>query len=71
LIEALLAAAPRFRELCRRHEVLDALLGTKVFDHPELGRLAVRHLQSIPTSSSDLRQTQFVPADAATCSALG
>jgi PAS domain-containing protein len=50
LIEALLVAAPRFRELWRRHEVLDAQLGTKVFDHPELGRLAVRHLQSIPTS---------------------
>lgn len=65
LIEALLAAGPAFRELWRRHEVLDAQLGTKVIDHAELGRLAVRHLQSIPTSHPDLRLTQFVPADAA------
>jgi transcriptional regulator with XRE-family HTH domain len=70
LIEALLAASPRFRELWRRHEVLNAQLGTKVVDHPELGRLAMHHLQSIPTSHPDLRLTQFVPADAATRAAL-
>ena len=71
LIEALLASSQAFRELWRRHEVLDAQLGTKVVDHPELGRLAVRHLQSIPTSHPDLRLTQFVPADVATRAALG
>ena len=71
LIEALQAASPTFRELWRRHEVLDAQLGTKVVDHPELGRLAVRHLQSIPTSHPDLRLTQFLPVDAATRSAFG
>jgi len=71
LIKALLASSQAFRELWRRHEVLDAQLGTKVVDHPELGRLAVRHLQSIPTSHPDLRLTQFVPVDAATRSALG
>jgi transcriptional regulator with XRE-family HTH domain len=70
LIHALLAASPAFRELWPRHEVLDAQLGTKVIDHPELGRLTVRHLQSIPTSHPDLRLTQFVPADEATRSAL-
>jgi transcriptional regulator with XRE-family HTH domain len=71
LIEALLAASPAFAELWPRHEVLDSQLGTKVVDHPELGRLALHHLQSIPTSHPALRLTQFVPADAATRAALG
>ncbi len=70
LIEALLDTSERFRELWPRHEVLDAQLGTKVIEHPELGRLTVHHLQSIPTSHPDLRLTQFVPADAATRAAL-
>jgi transcriptional regulator with XRE-family HTH domain len=70
LIGALLEASPRFRELWPRHEVLDAQLGTKVVDHPDLGRLAFLHLQSIPTSHPDLRLTQFVPVDAATRATL-
>ena len=70
LIRALLAASPRFRELWRRHEVLDAQVGTKVIEHPHLGRLEVHHLQSIPTSHPDLRLTQFVAADDATRAAL-
>ena len=70
LIEALLAESPAFGELWPRHEVLDPQLGTKVIDHPELGRLALHHLQSIPTSHPALRLTQFVPADAATRAAL-
>ena len=70
LIEALLDASARFRELWPRHEVLDAQLGTKVVDHPALGRLTVHHLQTIPTSHPDLRLTQFVPADDATRAAL-
>jgi transcriptional regulator with XRE-family HTH domain len=71
LIKELLGASPQFRELWRRHEVLDHQLGTKVIDHPGLGRLTVHHLQSIPTSHPDLRLTQFVPADTATRAALG
>ena len=70
LIEALLEASPRFRELWPRHEVLDAQLGTKVVEHPEMGRLELYHLQSIPTSHPDLRLTQFVPVDDATRAAL-
>jgi hypothetical protein len=50
--------------------VLDAQLGTKLIEHPMLGRLMLHHLQSIPTSHPDLRLTQFVPADAATRPAL-
>jgi hypothetical protein len=50
--------------------VLDAQLGTTVIEHPQLGRLTLHQLQSIPTSHPDLRLTQFVPADAATRSAL-
>jgi transcriptional regulator with XRE-family HTH domain len=70
LIKGLLQASPRFRELWRRHEVLDAQIGTKSIEHPELGRLTLHHLQSIPTSHPDLRLTQFVPADDATRAAL-
>ena len=70
LIEALLAASPRFRELWPRHEVLDAQVGTKSLAHPRLGRIEVHHLQSIPTSHPDLRLVQFVPADDATRAAF-
>jgi uncharacterized protein YdcH (DUF465 family) len=70
LIKDLMRESPRFRELWRRHEVLDAQIGTKTVDHPGLGRLTLHHLQSIPTSHPDLRLTQFVPADDATRSAL-
>jgi transcriptional regulator with XRE-family HTH domain len=70
LIRDLLQDSPQFRELWRRHEVLDAKIGTKTIDHPDLGRLTLHHLQSIPTSHPDLRLTQFVPADDATRSTL-
>jgi len=70
LIDELLRSSPRFRELWPRHEVLDSQLGSKVVEHPELGRLSLRHLQSIPTSDRELRLTQYVPADAATRAAL-
>jgi hypothetical protein len=70
LIRDLLQDSPRFRELWRRHEVLEAKIGTKTIEHPDLGRLTLHHLQSIPTSHPDLRLTQFVPADDATRSTL-
>ena len=70
LINELLRQSPRFRELWRRHEVLDAQIGTKTIEHPELGILTLHHLQSIPTSHPDLRLTQYVPADDATRLAL-
>ncbi len=66
LVAALHEESPLFRELWPRHEVLTAQLGTKVIDHPDLGRLEVHHLQSIPTSDPDLRLAQYVPADRAT-----
>jgi transcriptional regulator with XRE-family HTH domain len=71
LIASLLATSPRFRELWRRHEVLDAQHGTKVVEHPELGRLTLHHLQSIPTGHPELRLTMYIPADPATRRALG
>ena len=71
LIGELLEVSPAFRELWPRHEVLDAQLGTKHLEHPELGTLVLHHLQSIPTSHPDLRLTQFVPGDARTRAALG
>jgi hypothetical protein len=46
--------------------VLDHQLGLKTVDHPRLGRVALHHLQSIPTSHPDLRLVQFTPADEAT-----
>ncbi len=70
LIEALLHTSRTFRELWRRHEVLDGQLGTKEVEHPHLGRLALNRLQTIPTSHPALRLTQLVPADAATRAAL-
>jgi hypothetical protein len=70
LINELLRQSPRFRELWRHHEVLDAQIGTKTIEHPTLGSLTLHHLQSIPTSHPDLRLTQYIPADDATRSAL-
>lgn len=70
LINELLGRSPRFRELWRHHEVLDAQIGTKTIEHPTLGSLTLHHLQSIPTSHPDLRLTQYIPADDATRSAL-
>ena len=70
LIGALLRASPRFRELWPRHEVTAAQLGTKTFDHRDLGPLAVHHIQTVPTSHPDLRLVQFVAADARTRAAL-
>jgi hypothetical protein len=35
-----------------------------------MGRLALNHLQTIPTSHPDLRLTQLIPADAPTRAAL-
>ena len=70
LIAAMLASSPRFRELWPRHEVLDAQQGTKVVVHPQLGRLTLHHLQSIPTGHPELRLTQYVPADTPTRVAL-
>jgi hypothetical protein len=51
--------------------VLDAQHGTKVVEHPELGRLTLHHLQSIPTGHPELRLTMYIPADPATRRALG
>ncbi len=70
LIEALETESAMFRELWPEHEVLAGQLGTKVIEHPELGRLRLRHLQSIPTEHPDLRLTQFTPVDEATRAAL-
>ncbi len=70
LIDELLRESPRFRELWRRHEVLDSQLGTKVLRHPVLGTLTLHHLQLIPTSDRELRLTQYLPGDAATRAAL-
>jgi transcriptional regulator with XRE-family HTH domain len=70
LVDELLRESPRFRELWRRHEVLDSQLGTKVLEHPVLGTLTLHHLQLIPTSDRELRLTQYLPGDAATRAAL-
>jgi hypothetical protein len=70
LIDALERESPMFRELWPQHEVLTGQLGTKTIEHPVLGTLRMRHLQSIPTEHPDLRLTQFTPVDAATRAAL-
>lgn len=70
LVEALDAHSEQFRAWWPRHEVLTEQLGTKVIDRPGVGRLALHHLQSAPTSHPDLRLTQFLPADEETRAAL-
>jgi transcriptional regulator with XRE-family HTH domain len=70
LIEALERESAMFRELWPKHEVLTGQFGTKTIEHPELGTLRLRHLQSIPSEHPDLRLTQFTPVDAATRAAL-
>jgi transcriptional regulator with XRE-family HTH domain len=70
LIEALEEASEDFRAWWPRHEVLAEQLGTKTVQHPRVGRLALHHLQSAPTSHPDLRLIQFAPADAGTRDAL-
>ncbi len=70
LIERLLSSSSRFRELWRRHEVLDSQQGTKVAEHPALGTLTLHHMQSIPTGHPELRLTQYLPADETTRTAL-
>jgi hypothetical protein len=70
LVEALARESDLFRAWWPRHEVLTEQLGTKTVEHPRLGRLALYHLQSVPTSHPDLRLTQFAPADDATRAAL-
>lgn len=63
LIDALLRESARFRELWPRHEVLDAQLGTKVIDNPQVGRMTLHHMQLIPTGHPELRLAQYLPAD--------
>ena len=70
LVEALERESATFRKLWSEHEVLTGQLGTKVIEHPELGTLRLRHMQSIPTEHPELRLTQFTPVDAATRAAL-
>src|SRR3954453_3300037 len=67
---ALEGASEQFRAWWPRHEVLTEQLGTKVIEHPRVGRLVLHHLQSAPTSHPDLRLIQFAPADEATREAL-
>jgi transcriptional regulator with XRE-family HTH domain len=70
LVDALSEASEQFRAWWPRHEVLTEQLGTKTIEHPRVGRLALHHLQSAPTSHPDLRLIQFAPADEATRQAL-
>lgn len=70
LIDALELESAMFRKLWLEHEVLTGQLGTKTIEHPQLGTLRLRHLQSVPTEHPDLRLTQFTPVDAATRAAL-
>ena len=70
LVGELERLSPEFRAWWPRHQVLAAQSGTKTIAHPRLGVLRLHHLQSAPTSHPDLRLTTYVPADAATSTAL-
>jgi transcriptional regulator with XRE-family HTH domain len=60
----------RFAEWWEEHEVNDTQRGTKVIEHPTLGRLRLHHAQTVPTGAPDLRLTVYAPADSATRTAL-
>src|SRR6202050_1790191 len=62
--------SPWFTEWWGEHEVNDTQRGTKVIDHPTLGRLRLHHAQTVPTGAPELRLTIYAPADAATRAAL-
>jgi len=60
----------RFREWWDEHEVIETQRGTKVIEHPQLGRLRLHHAQSVPTGQPELRMAVYAPADEATRVAL-
>jgi transcriptional regulator with XRE-family HTH domain len=60
----------RFREWWDEHEVIDAQRGTKVIEHPRLGKLRLHHAQTVPTGQPELRMAVYAPADEATRAAL-
>lgn len=60
----------RFREWWEEHEVLEAQRGTKVIEHPRLGRLRLQHAQTVPTGQPELRMAVYAPADDAPRAAL-
>jgi transcriptional regulator with XRE-family HTH domain len=62
--------SPEFREWWAEHEVIETQRGTKVVDHPALGRLRLHHAQTVPTGQPELRLTVYAPADEATRAAL-
>jgi transcriptional regulator with XRE-family HTH domain len=60
----------RFREWWDEHEVIETQRGTKVIEHPQLGRLRLHHAQTVPTGQPELRMAVYAPADEATRVAL-
>ena len=60
----------RFREWWDEHEVIETQRGTKVMEHPRLGRLRLHHAQTVPTGQPELRMAVYAPADEATRAAL-
>ncbi len=60
----------QFREWWDEHEVIETQRGTKVIDHPQLGRLRLHHAQTVPTGQPELRMAVYAPADQATRAAL-
>ena len=59
-----------FRDWWGEHEVIEAQRGTKVIEHPRLGRLLLHHAQTVPTGQPELRMAVYAPADEATRAAL-
>jgi transcriptional regulator with XRE-family HTH domain len=60
----------RFREWWDEHEVIEAQRGTKVIEHPQLGRLRLHHAQTVPPGQPEVRMAVYAPADEATRAAL-
>ncbi len=60
----------QFRAWWDEHEVIEGQRGTKVMEHPQLGRLRLHHAQTVPPGQPGLRMAVYAPADAATRAAL-
>ncbi len=70
LIADLRARVTGFEDLWKRSEISNAIRGSGIIDHEQLGPLSFEYSSYVPEGSSFLRLVMFVPADAKTAAAL-
>jgi transcriptional regulator with XRE-family HTH domain len=62
LIEELRENSLEFRRLWAKHEVLDLVDGTKVYDHPLVGEVHLDHANFLVPGNADMRMTVYTAA---------